>query len=245
VLQAGVAPRLVELLSMQNTSVQTPALRTVGNIVTGTDEQTQYVLNLNVVPHLLGLLDHTKKNIRKEACWTLSNITAGTSEQIQLVIQNNVFPKLVQLLMTAEFDIQKEAAWAISNATSGGTVDQILYIIHHGAVPALCSLLTVSDTKIVTVALEGLENMLKAGVQRQGQINDRILEMFDECGGITKLEELQDHQNPNIYNRALKIITTYFNGEDEEATAVAPTVQGNQYVFGSGSSAGASGSFKL
>ena len=71
---------------MQNTSVQKSALRAVGNIVTGTNEQTQFVLNLNLVPHLLGLLDHTKKNIRKEACWTLSNITAGTSEQIQLVI---------------------------------------------------------------------------------------------------------------------------------------------------------------
>ena len=35
VLNAGVAPRLVELLGSSNTTVQTPALRTVGNIVTG------------------------------------------------------------------------------------------------------------------------------------------------------------------------------------------------------------------
>ena len=240
VLQSGVAPRVVELLTMQNSSVQTPALRTVGNIVTGTDEQTQYILNLNVIPHLLGLLDHQKKNIKKEACWTISNITAGTSDQIQLVINNNVFPKLVELLNTAEFDVKKEAAWAISNATSGGKPEQILYVVHHGAIPALCSLLNVHDSKIITVALEGLENILKTGVSSAPEINERILGIFDECQGTEKIELLQDADNPNIYNRALKILETYFSIEDGcESSAVAPQVQGQQFSFGNDPNAGA------
>lgn len=46
-------------------------------IVTGDDNQTQFIVNLNAIPALCWLLDHQKKNIRKEACWTLSNITAG------------------------------------------------------------------------------------------------------------------------------------------------------------------------
>jgi importin subunit alpha-1 len=77
VLNAGVAPRLVELLGSATSTVQTPALRTVGNIVTGDDAQTQFVINLNALPALLWMLDNSKKNIRKEACWTLSNVTAG------------------------------------------------------------------------------------------------------------------------------------------------------------------------
>jgi len=77
VLNAGVAPRLVELLGSTTTAVQTPALRTVGNIVTGDDSQTQFIINLNALPALLWMLDNSKKNIRKEACWTLSNVTAG------------------------------------------------------------------------------------------------------------------------------------------------------------------------
>lgn len=36
---------------------------------------------------------------------------------------------LVHLLQNAEFDIKKEAAWAISNATSGGSHEQIQYVI--------------------------------------------------------------------------------------------------------------------
>ena len=64
-----------------------PALRTVGNIVTGDDMQTQVIIGCGALTCLLHLLKTAqKKSIKKEACWTISNITAGTKEQIQAVI---------------------------------------------------------------------------------------------------------------------------------------------------------------
>lgn len=44
---------------------QTAALRAVGNIVTGTDEQTQVVLNCDVLTHFPNLLTHPKEKINK------------------------------------------------------------------------------------------------------------------------------------------------------------------------------------
>ena len=44
---------------------QTAALRAVGNIVTGTDEQTQVVLNCDVLSHFPNLLSHPKEKINK------------------------------------------------------------------------------------------------------------------------------------------------------------------------------------
>ncbi len=159
VIEAGVCRRLVELLLNPSPAVQTPALRTVGNIVTGDDLQTQFIINNNALPCLLALLASPKKGIRKEACWTISNITAGNKDQIQAVVDNNIIPPLVQLLTNAEFDIRKEAAWAISNATSGGSPQQIKFLVTQGCIRPLCDLLTVNDAKIVTIALEGLENV--------------------------------------------------------------------------------------
>ena len=46
-------------------STQTPALRTIGNIVTGSDQQTQTVLECNVLEHFESLLRHHKANIQK------------------------------------------------------------------------------------------------------------------------------------------------------------------------------------
>lgn len=39
VLDTGIVPRLIELLANTDVKVLTPALRTVGNIVTGNDNQ--------------------------------------------------------------------------------------------------------------------------------------------------------------------------------------------------------------
>lgn len=44
---------------------QTAALRAVGNIVTGTDEQTQVVLNCEALSHFPALLTHPKEKINK------------------------------------------------------------------------------------------------------------------------------------------------------------------------------------
>jgi len=79
--------------------VLVPALRTVGNIVTGNDMQTQVIINCGALQCLLQLLTSShKKSIKKEACWTISNITAGTKEQIQNVLDAGIAAPLVYLL---------------------------------------------------------------------------------------------------------------------------------------------------
>merc|ERR1740127_157992 len=117
VIQAGVCRRLVELLQHASPLVQTPALRAVGNIVTGDDHQTQVILQSGALPSLYKLLAHAKKAIRKESCWTISNITAGNREQIQE---------------------------AINNATSGGSPQQVEYLVECGCIQPMVELLGVS-----------------------------------------------------------------------------------------------------
>lgn len=118
----------------RNVSIQTPALRTIGNIVTGNEQQTQAVIDRNALAALLEMLSSPRKSIRKEACWTISNITAGTKSQIQAVLDAGFVPILLELLRTENFEIRKEAAWAISNASYGGSPEQV------GTVPSLSSL---------------------------------------------------------------------------------------------------------
>ncbi|KAE8703591.1 Importin subunit alpha-1b [Hibiscus syriacus] len=50
VIEAGVCPRLVELLLHPSPTVLIPALRTVGNIVTGDDMQTQCIISHQALP---------------------------------------------------------------------------------------------------------------------------------------------------------------------------------------------------
>lgn len=235
VIEEGVCHRLTELLMHPNPSVQTPALRTVGNIVTGDDIQTQVIINCGALPCLLSMLNSHKKGIRKEACWTISNITAGNKEQIQHVIDHNLIPPLVALLADAEFDIRKEVAWAISNATSGGTHEQIKFLVRQNCIRPLCDLLEVADVKIINVALEGLENILKTGeADAKNHDNENQHARFvKEAGGVDKLENLQRHDDHEIYEKAIKILETYFECEDDdEDDEDAPNSMGDTFSFG-------------
>jgi hypothetical protein len=219
VIESGVCRRLVELLMHPSTSVQTPALRSVGNIVTGDDLQTQVVINCGVLPALSSLLNSQKEAIRKEACWTISNITAGSVTQIDAVIESNIIPQLVHILGTAEFKTRKEACWAIVNATSGGLNKpaQIQYMVQQNIIKPLCEVLMGMDNKIVQVALDGLENILKVG--EQDRPNDpeglnRYALFIEECGGMELIHQLQAHENGEVYKKAYNIIDRYFNDDD-------------------------------
>ena len=163
VIEAGVVRRVVELLAHPSPSVKTPALRTIGNIVTGDDLQTQTVILNGALPPLLRLMVTEKKAVRKEACWTISNIMAGNHEQIQAVLDANFVPALRELLLKGEWEVRKEACWALSNATSGGSRAQIAFLVGHAVVEPLAQMMTVDDQRIVMVALEGIENILRSG----------------------------------------------------------------------------------
>jgi hypothetical protein len=62
-----------------------------------------------------------------------------------------------------DFEIQREAAWAISNATSGGREEQVRYLVSQNVIRPLCELFACGDSKMVLVALEAVENILRVG----------------------------------------------------------------------------------
>ena len=148
---------------------------------------------------------------------------------------------LVHLLGTAEFDIKKEAAWALSNATSGGSADQLKRLVQEGCIKPMCDLLSCSDPRIITVALEGLENILKVGETEKelagANGSNPYADAVDEAGGLDKIEELQSHNNEDIYQKAIGILESFFDVEDGEVENLAPPVAGGAYAFG-GAAAG-------
>ncbi|KAK6635672.1 hypothetical protein RUM44_000926 [Polyplax serrata] len=231
-VDAGVVPRVVELLSVNNVydncQILTPALRTIGNIVTGNDYQTDCVINAGGLPKLRDLLTVNRTNIVKEAAWSISNIVAGNSEQIQAVIDAGILPPLIQVLDTADFKSQKEAAWAVTNFTSGATIQQLSYILQLGVIPPMCNLLDAQDSKTVLVVMDGLSNIL-SNAKKVGEL-PRVAFMIEEWGGVDKLENLQNHENQQVYNKALSMIERYFSSEDDQGE-IGPEEINGRYNF--------------
>ena len=64
-------------------------------------------------------------------------------------------------------DIRKEAVWAVSNATSQATPVQFKYFVDKGILQALATVLEIQDPKTLTVSLEGIAYVLRAGKQNE------------------------------------------------------------------------------
>ena len=115
-------------------------------------------------------------------------------------------------------------------------------------VKPLCDLLICPDPRIITVCLEGLENILKVGEAEKvtGNTGDAnyYAQLIDDAEGLEKIENLQSHDNSEIYEKAVKILETYWLEEEDETLPPGDeSVQGFQ--FGGSDAAAPPGGFNF
>uniref|UniRef100_A0A8C6UI54 Importin subunit alpha n=1 Tax=Neogobius melanostomus TaxID=47308 RepID=A0A8C6UI54_9GOBI len=227
VVKTGIVPRLVELMGHSELGVMTPALRSIGNIVSGSDLQTQAVIDAGVLNMLPELMRHPKQSVQKEATWAISNIAAGPSLQIQQLITCGLLSPLVEQLRNGDFKTQREAVWAVTNFTSGGTVEQVVQLVQSGALEAIINLLQVKDSKVILVILDAINNIFTAAEKLCE--TEKLCLLFEELGGLDRVEILQNHENEMVYQAAHNFIEKYFSDDDVETHAVEATK--DSFVF--------------
>lgn len=79
------------------------------------------------------------------------------------------------------------------------------------------------------MAINGLEHILKVGdadAKSTGGPNPYAA-IVEECGGLDKIEFLQQHENVEIYLKAFEIIERYFGTDDADDTNVGAGVSGD------------------
>ncbi|KAK7293424.1 hypothetical protein RJT34_16289 [Clitoria ternatea] len=94
------------------------------------------------------------------------------------------------------------------------------FLVSQGCIKPLCDLPICPDPRIVTVCLERLENILKVGEADKsvGKTDDISLyaQMIEDAEGLEKMKGLQNHDNSEIYEKAVKILETYWSAEEDE-----------------------------
>lgn len=225
IVNSGIVPLVVPLLKHSRPQIQIPALRAIGNIVTGKDTETQAVIDAGALIPLESLLFNTRPTLVKEACWAISNITAGTPSQIQAVLDmNGIVSKLLRLLSVSDFRVKREACWAICNATSAYAThpQQVNLIVEKGAIKPLCEILeaAANDARVILVALDGISNILAVGeaLAMASHVEDPInkyAQLIEECGGLTIIMQLQEHPENEVYIKSKAIIDRFYDGQDE------------------------------
>ncbi|RHY28079.1 hypothetical protein DYB25_003495 [Aphanomyces astaci] len=149
--------------------------------------------------------------------------------------------KLREIRVASVFDAKPDVGALYRSALDfafephGGPVYDIQYSPFHPSLFLTASSDgTLPEPKLISVALEGLENILAAG-ERQGEADgthvNAFVSVIEDCDGVTKIENLQYHEQTDIYNKALGLIERFFQGEGDDDVDGAG-VQDGRFQFG-------------
>lgn len=92
------------------------------------------------------------------------------------------------------------------------------YLVSQGCIKAFCDLLSYSDTSILMVCLEGLDDILKAGEADKSPWGCNVnmyAQMIEDNEWLDKIENLQNHDNSRIVEMAACLLESYWSNEDK------------------------------
>lgn len=199
-----VTPKFMDYF--KNKELRSSSLRFMGNLIAGSDYTTQAVLDAGFLYHVSFLLDCS--NVIKETCWILSNIAAGKHKQIQVFLDNNIMSMVENIIKYANWNIRRECIYIFTNLIANGKPNQVNIAVKQGCLKLLCQQLkTTKDDKMLKIALTAIHNAL---------VISKKLDKFDEYSsivddyGLTDIEEIQNHENYEIYTICVDIIEKFF-----------------------------------
>ena len=96
-----------------------------------------------------------------------------------------------------------QAAYAICNACLGGDPTTISALVQMAMLPPLCALLDLPDARLVLTVIETLEAILQAEASAIPAGVNPCVRLMEEAGGCAYIEELQTHENEEIYHKAI------------------------------------------
>jgi len=235
VVKAGLIPKIVELIG-SNTEAKVPGIRVIGNVASGTKEQTQEVVKSDLLDLVPELFSDTRRLIRKETAWTLSNIAAGSTKQVQKLIDKDVLSHVIERLNDEECEVVRECGWCIYNFIENSNEEQFEHIMDQKCLDGLADLLTYPDSKVLLVVLQSIEAILYKGDEmNEGGFNPYIEFLEGNESALNAIEELQGHGNEDIYELSNFILENYLGAQvediDVEGIMNDKTLQTNLFSF--------------
>ena len=202
----------------KDTKIVMPALETVANIATGNAHQVQEVIKagfLDIAEYLLG---SGTQDICKKACKILAYISSETQAQVHEVItQEKVISLLIKYTAMTHLEYRTEAILSVSNLFTHGSDLDVQYLVQVEGLAAMCDVLGGSGDSEIFLALAAIENILTVGER----YDLRYIIAMNNCGGIDKLEMVQEHVNDSIHDKASQLFEKFFEEDIESQNPVS------------------------
>ncbi|CAM9401466.1 unnamed protein product [Scytosiphon promiscuus] len=217
-LRAGMMPALVEALvdSGGQDPLCTPALRTLGNMVSGKEEWADAVLmHKEFLPCLDAVLrsqDTSRRVLVKEAAWVASNVAAGRREHREALVRQGSPAALTSLLRSDQLDLQQEAAHGIWNLVAHDQELLLQAASDDRVLGAYVALVRAQSAPVVRCALSFLQLVCQnvTGGPR----------MVESAGGLEAIDDVHysGRADPELQEAAGAIVDRFFGDDGYESS---------------------------
>src|SRR5579859_3072280 len=166
-------PHLINHMTHSYRHVQRSSRSVLNTIASGSDEESQALLDANILDVLDRFLFDPIKTAY--ACTTISKLTAGNADQIARIMECGIMTKLINIITYRTHDLTtwREAAWAVANALDGRrSPEQFKTLVLEHAIEPLCTVLLQYSMDFATRGDEG---------QLKSETTFRLLRCLDQA----------------------------------------------------------------
>ena len=219
VLQAGILPRLKELLADKSRpNIQLEACWALTNIASGSPDQTQAVVESGVVPLFVELLSSSDVTLQEQAVWAIANIAGDRSEYRDGCISAGTADALASIVVNSlgnSLQMTRLAVWGLSNLCRGKPSPEFSKI--KVAIPQLAQAICQSnDTEVLADTSWAFSYLTDSAVHSSVTY---ILEHLD----IRRVAALLAHPSGSVHTPILRVVGNLVSGESDVTHRVVST----------------------
>ena len=213
---------LLKFTTSNNSNIQIPALKVIGNFCLGKSTDIDSLLDNNGLSILLNVItSKSNSTVISLGCWILSNIASGPEKHIQHIINSGCFKSLLQLLGgSSDRAVKNEAGHAIANLCANGNEEQLYKMTQEGIIEGLSQAIDTLESDTLLQALNAIEEILFIGNIKDN--HNLLANKFESVGGKKRLEKLLLHPNVEVYQRAIKILDEFLDSKESEELMTDP-----------------------
>lgn len=187
----------------------------VSAVCSGSDEQTQAVVDSGVVPILASLLEALPGRTLRDVLCVVVNLAAGTHEQVQALVDAGVFSVLFESALSPDFEYNDKYSEVISAVISAASREQLVYLVESGIVRVICKFLrqlrdSEDDALQMLEAIEYLLSFFCGDKQHNPTMYDTVRNQTTECGGVESIRVVAENEDDDVGKLAQSLIRRYF-----------------------------------
>jgi len=152
---------LLRLITLENISLQLPALQIVGNLAFYSDELLFEFFTLDVLDCLLELLvgPGSEDRLRQQAAWVLSNVASCNSLPIiEKLMRSQYMTPLATQILEGSSQLSKECLMVVLNFSWNANAQQVFKIVHQYGLYSLVETALFKNREDCELQLRVLDN---------------------------------------------------------------------------------------